>query len=117
MKWLKKLRDDYVIWHAHRIHIPVFNPGNVIRKKVIFSGRVQKVGFRLEIYYLAERLALNGWVRNRDDGSVETDIQGEAAKIDFLVHCMESLKRATVRQKKVENLPVIEMKEGFKILQ
>jgi acylphosphatase len=117
MKWLKKLRDHYVIWHAHRIPLPIFSPGSVIRKKVIFFGRVQRVGFRLEIYCLAERLALDGWVRNREDGSVETELQGEASKIDFLVHCMELLKRASVRQKMVEDLPVTKTNEGFRILQ
>lgn len=117
MKWLKKLRDHYVIWHAHRLHLPAFSPGSIVRKKVVFSGRVQKVGFRLELYCLAERLALAGWVRNREDGSVETELQGEAAKVDFLVQCMENLKRASVRDKKVENIPVVDVDDGFRILQ
>ena len=117
MKWLKKLRDHYVIRHAHRLHLPAFSSGSIVRKKVVFSGRVQKVGFRLELYCLAERLALAGWVRNREDGSVETELQGEAEKIDFLIQCMESLKRASVREKQVENVPVVEADEVFRILQ
>lgn len=117
MRWLKKLRDHYVIRHAHHIPLPVFSPGSMVRQRVVFSGRVQKVGFRLEIFHLAERLALTGWVRNREDGSVETELQGEAAKIDFLVQSMESLKRASVREKLVENMPFAETEKGFRILE
>ena len=117
MRWLKKLRDHYVIRHAHHIPLPVFSPGSLVRQRVVFSGKVQKVGFRLEIFHLTERLALTGWVRNREDGSVETELQGEAAKIDFLVQSMESLKRASVREKQVENVPVEEANEDFRILQ
>ncbi|MCJ8007206.1 acylphosphatase [Lederbergia wuyishanensis] len=47
MKALKKLRDDYVIWHANNINFPEFDSSTLVRKKVTFSGRVQKVGFRL----------------------------------------------------------------------
>lgn len=116
LKWLKKLRDNYVIRHADTITLPAFTPGSTVRKKIVFIGRVQKVGFRLEISCLAERLDLTGWVKNRADGSVETELQGELSKIEFLIQAMESLKRAAVREKQVEDLPVVEEEQGFSIL-
>ena len=44
-------------------------------------GRVQGVGFRPTAFRLAHELGLRGWVRNRDDGSVECWLEGPAAKV------------------------------------
>lgn len=35
-----------------------------IRKRIVFHGRVQEVGFRYTAKYLALNLGLKGWVRN-----------------------------------------------------
>jgi acylphosphatase len=116
MNVLKKLRDGYVINHANRTRLPFFQSSNLVRRKVVFSGRVQKVGFRLELVCLAERLGLAGWVRNREDGSVEAELQGEEAKIDFLIKCMQSLKRASVKEMAVTELTVDKEDRTFKIV-
>ncbi len=39
-------------------------------------GKVQGVGFRATMYREAIRLNVTGWVRNRNDGTVEAVIQG-----------------------------------------
>ncbi len=116
LNWLKQLRDNYVIRHADSIRLPAFAPDKTVRKRVILIGRVQKVGFRLEISCLARRLGLTGWVKNRPEGSVETELQGEASKIDFLIHTMESLKRASIRKKQIEDLPLTEWEKDFTVL-
>ena len=41
-----------------------------IRKRIIFHGRVQGVGFRYTAKYLARSLGLTGWVENEYDGTV-----------------------------------------------
>ena len=46
------------------------------RWHVIFSGRVQHVGFRYTSLYIARSLGLTGWVRNLSDGRVEMEVQG-----------------------------------------
>ena len=48
---------------------------NVVRH-VVVRGRVQGVGYRMSAEDLAERLGLEGWVRNRRDGSVEAAFAG-----------------------------------------
>src|SRR5690606_31862078 len=116
MKALKRLRDDYVIWHANHINIPDFESSTVVRKKVIFSGRVQKVGFRLELFTLAQRLRLTGWVKNLEDGSVEAELQGEESKVDFLIKSMKSLKRASVKKCDAINIPISRNREDFTIV-
>lgn len=50
----------------------------LIAKRIQVFGRVQGVGFRWFTCREATRLGLQGWVRNRRDGSVEIHAQGEA---------------------------------------
>ncbi|GIP26669.1 hypothetical protein J23TS9_17990 [Paenibacillus sp. J23TS9] len=112
----KKLRNKYVIWHANRVKFPEFTPSIIVRKKVTFSGRVQKVGFRLELNCIAQRLKLIGWVENLKDGSVEADLQGEESHIDFLIKCMGTLKRASVKKMTIIALPIREGEKSFTIV-
>jgi len=47
------------------------------------SGRVQGVGFRYSAIREAQRLRLNGWVRNADNGDVETWAEGPQEALDL----------------------------------
>ena len=116
MNVFKKVRNNYVIWHANRIQLQEFPSNPVVRKQIVFSGRVQKVGFRLEIYTIAERMRLTGTVTNLKDGSVEVEVQGEEQQISFLVHCMKSLKRASVKKVTMSDLPIHESEKDFTIV-
>ena len=51
---------------------------------LLVSGRVQGVGFRWFVRVAGRRLGLAGWVRNRDDGSVELAASGPQEKLDEL---------------------------------
>ena len=116
MNIFKQLRDGYIISHVNHIKFPVVTSNNIIRKKVIFSGRVQRVGFRFEIYCIAERMKLTGWVKNLENGSVETELQGEEPQIYFLVNNMKSLKRASVKKMIMSDVPISEGEKNFTIL-
>ncbi len=109
----KRLRDGYVINQVKHIKLPNFNSSPNVRKSMIFSGRVQKVGFRLEVYELAKRLSLTGWVKNRNDKTVEAEIQGESDKITFLINYMKSLKRASVQDVAIETMPIVDKELDF----
>lgn len=117
MNALKNLRDRYVIWHANNINFPkMFESSSVCRKKVVFSGRVQKVGFRLALFTIAQRLELSGWVKNLEDGSVEAELQGEESKVDFLIQSMTSIKRAPVKKCDIRNIPISKSEKDFTIV-
>jgi acylphosphatase len=49
-------------------------------------GRVQGVGYRAFVLRAAQPLRLVGWVRNRDDGSVEVAALGSSADLELLQH-------------------------------
>ncbi len=56
--------------------------------RVVIKGRVQGVGFRYWTQDQARHLGLDGWVRNRRDGSVEALFAGpEAAVREMLAAC------------------------------
>ena len=47
---------------------------------MIVHGRVQGVGFRAFVEHEALQRGVEGWVRNRRDGSVEAVFAGEAGQ-------------------------------------
>ena len=57
----------------------------MVRAHLVVRGRVQGVWFRGSMQDEARRLGVVGWVRNRLDGSVEAEIEGERADVDALV--------------------------------
>lgn len=61
-----------------------------IRKRIVFHGRVQGVGFRYTAKYLAQSIGLAGWVENKCDGTVLMEVQGREPMIFKL---MEGLNR------------------------
>ncbi len=46
------------------------------------TGYVQGVGFRWFTLRLAQQYGLTGWVRNRPDGSVELEAEGEREVVE-----------------------------------
>jgi len=51
-------------------------------RRFVISGRVQGVGFRYFVQAVAVRESIRGWVRNLDDGRVETAAAGEAGAME-----------------------------------
>lgn len=51
------------------------------RRRVLYEGRVQGVGFRMTTNRLAHGFAVAGFVRNLPDGRVELVAQGEPAVV------------------------------------
>lgn len=53
--------------------------------RVMIKGRVQGVWFRAWTESQARKLALDGWVRNRRDGTVEALFHGPSDAVDHIV--------------------------------
>ena len=56
-----------------------------VARQVRVTGRVQGVFFRAWTREQAERLGINGWVRNCPDGSVEAYFEGDEERVTQLV--------------------------------
>jgi len=56
--------------------------GSIKRVRVLFSGRVQGVGFRYMAYRIATPLDLTGYVRNRPEGDVELVAEGSERELN-----------------------------------
>jgi acylphosphatase len=51
------------------------------RRRVLYRGRVQGVGFRYTAHRLARGFAVAGFVRNLRDGRVEVVVEGESSDV------------------------------------
>ncbi len=60
-------------------------PVELVRRRVLVEGHVQGVWFRESARRQAHALGVAGWVRNREDGTVEAELEGPAADVDALV--------------------------------
>jgi acylphosphatase len=57
----------------------------MIRRRLVITGRVQGVFYRDWLTGQARALGIDGWVRNRADGSVEAVVQGPAESVARIV--------------------------------
>ncbi len=54
-------------------------------KLLRITGLVQGVGYRASFAAQAQHLGLQGWVRNRRDGSVEACVRGELRALENII--------------------------------
>jgi len=87
-----------------------------VTRRLVITGRVQGVGFRAFVYGHATKLGVDGFVRNRVDGSVEALIVGEAQKVEALIAlCREGPPASRVAELKVSEAQGI-VDKGFRQL-
>lgn len=110
---LKKLGDELAIRHVKEMHLPDFEEDKIKRYRMVFKGKVQKVGFRAQLALLAGRLGLTGFCHNKANGDVVAEIQGPENRILFVIRCMSLLDRIHVKDKKAKHIPVKKNERGF----
>ena len=87
------------------------------RKRIVVSGRVQGVCFRMFAAETARGLGLRGWVRNLPDGTVEAMAEGEEASVtDFQNWCRRGPPAAVVTSVDVTDIPETDQLRGFSII-
>ena len=86
-------------------------------RQVIFSGKVQGVGFRYHTKELALGFEVVGWVKNLRDGTVELQVMGQEAEVDeFLSEIIEESELAPlIRNHLVTEIELLEGCKEFRI--
>ena len=85
------------------------------RRTVVVRGRVQGVFFRSSTKKQARAVGVEGWIRNRPDGSVEAVFEGAPEAVEALVAwCRQGPRSARVDDVQVSQEPAAGLK-GFEI--
>ncbi|MHC4975361.1 MAG: acylphosphatase [Planctomycetota bacterium] len=87
----------------------------MIRARIIFTGRVQGVGFRATTASIASRFDITGWVRNEPDASVMAIAQGEPEVIGDFLDAVRSAMPTHIEHIHTTHSNDIEPLEGFSI--
>ena len=85
----------------------------LLRKRLLFRGRVQGVGFRWRACAAAEAAGATGWVRNNFDGSVTMELQGDEAQIDRVVQSLDRARYIRIESLEARRIPVDPEERGF----
>lgn len=89
----------------------------MVRVRIVVTGVVQGVGFRYFTRHLARSLGLGGYVKNRMDGAVEIEAEGEESTVrTFLDDLSVGPRAAHVTGMEVGNLPPEGKCDGFEVL-
>lgn len=87
----------------------------ILTRRYVISGRVQGVGYRNFMEHRAGKLAIAGYARNQENGTVEVVAQGSAAQLAELRREMQRGPRfAEVTGIQEEEHPVLQYR-GFHI--
>ena len=88
--------------------------GQRSRVRATVHGAVQGVGYRVFVQGVARGLALDGWVANRADGSVDVEAEGPSEALERLVDRLrEGPSAASVREVEVHVEPARGLPAGF----
>ena len=84
--------------------------------RVYIFGTVQGVFFRSFIKEQAEKLGLKGYVRNKEDGSVEAWLEGDSGKVDEMIELSKKgPEHAVINRLDIVDEKLQDMKE-FKVI-
>lgn len=74
----------------------------MIRRDVIYQGRVQGVGFRWTINRFARDFAVSGTVENRSDGSVYMVVEGKKSEIDKFMEAIATRMSTNIKSTSIQ---------------
>lgn len=84
-----------------------------IRRRLVFRGDVQGVGFRWRARHAAAGVGATGWVRNEADGSVTMELQGSEAQIDRVLASLAQGRYIRIEDMEMRAIPVEPDERGF----
>ena len=88
---------------------------NHVRHEVIFSGRVQGVGFRYTSKQVAGRFDVTGWVKNLANDTVQMVVEGSANELDAYLDAVGAETHGRVTDRQTERKSATGEFSGFEI--
>ncbi len=85
----------------------------LVRRRLIFEGLVQGVGFRWRARQAAAAVGATGWVRNDWDGTVSMELQGSEEQIDRVLRALEQGRYIRIENCSVRSIPPDPGERGF----
>ncbi|HEX2474164.1 MAG TPA: acylphosphatase [Lacipirellulaceae bacterium] len=89
--------------------------GTSQRRTVVYSGRVQGVGFRYTTQSIAHRYTVSGYVRNQPDSRVELVAEGEPHELDAFLGEVRERFFGHIRDERADVQPATGEFAGFYI--
>jgi acylphosphatase len=92
------------------------------RRRVIYTGRVQGVGFRATAAEVALGHAVTGWVMNQEDGTVLLEVQGrrprdgEAGEVEAFLAALRARMGRNIRREDGFVVEADGEERGFRIV-
>ncbi|MHC4989795.1 MAG: acylphosphatase [Planctomycetota bacterium] len=82
---------------------------------VVYSGRVQGVGFRFTTQRLASRYEVSGWVRNEPDGTVMLVAEGATPVLGRFLEAIRTTMSGCISDAKIVQGEATREFEGFSV--
>ena len=87
----------------------------VVRRRAVYNGRVQGVGFRARTVHAARRFRVAGWVRNRIDGAVELIVEGPSSDVEAFLGEVALRMAANIERVELREEQPVGGLEGFSV--
>ncbi|CAL4859106.1 acylphosphatase [Microbacterium sp. MM2322] len=86
------------------------------RIRLVIRGVVQGVGFRYSMQHIARGAGATGWVRNVTNGTVEAEVQGDAAAVETVLDwAAKGPRGGVVDGVSMTEMPTTPDESGFEI--
>lgn len=85
------------------------------RRRIIYSGRVQGVGFRFTAHRLAQPFPVTGFVKNLHDGTVHLEAQGKPSDLDAFLDRLALDMKPNITRAHTTDCPLADSETAFDI--
>lgn len=84
-----------------------------MRRRYVFAGRVQGVGFRATAVHVAHGFSVTGWVRNDPERTVTLETQGEPREIDRFIAELSLRMAKNIQSTSFLEVPAVNNEDAF----